>query len=203
MDKAIDYYNRALIIKPKDAATQYTLGEIYYREWSDSLEASQRKQLHHLFNNPQESQPKENMKELQKYGLKTEYEGLAYSHFKEAIEYDPANWRARLFIAGSYMTNKQYQEAIKEYKKVIELNPEYISVYGSLGRAYLGAGSYDLAVESLNKAIQLDPNNDYDYYSLGMAYRNLNKGDKVYDVMMKLKAMKSPYYDELRLGIFQ
>jgi tetratricopeptide (TPR) repeat protein len=81
------------------------------------------------------------------------------------------------------------------------LNPEYIYVYGSIGRAYLKAGSYEMAIENLNKAIQLDPSNGYDYYSLGLAYRKMNNGDKVNEILGKLKDMKSVYYDQLRLRI--
>lgn len=201
-DKAIAAYKNAVTVNPSAAETHYILGEIYYREWANSLETSQRGQLFDLFTNPQKSQPKDNTKELSKFGLKAEYEDLAIGEFKEAVKYNPENWKARLYIAGSYMKKKQYQEAIVEYKKTIELNPEYIPVYGSIGRAYLKAGSIEQAIDSLNKAIQLDPSNSYDYYSLGLAYRRINNSDKVNEILRKLKDMKSVYYDELRLRIF-
>lgn len=202
VEKAISAYKKALTIRPSDPETHYVLGEIYYREWGESLETSQRKQLFDLFTHTSKSQPKDNTRELEKFGLKTEYEKLAINEFRAAVKYDPTIWKARLFIAGDYMKRKEYLQAINEYKKTIELNPEYIPVHGSLGRAYMKAGLMDLAIESLHRATQLDPDNDYDFYSLGVAYRNKNNGDKVNEILRKLKSKRSVYYDELRLGLF-
>jgi tetratricopeptide (TPR) repeat protein len=127
---------------------------------------------------------------------------MAMIEFRETIKYDPQNWQARYLIATDYFNKKKFKEAVEEFKKITELNPNFSNSYGLMGEASMQLGSYDLAVEYLNTAVKLDPAFARNYYRLGLIYRKMNNGEKVKEMLAKLKSLNSPLYDDLRLNLY-
>lgn len=205
IEKAIAYYKKALKIKPEDAKTHYILGKIYYDEYNKSYDDARRKYTFDILTqqNPNRKFYKDDPKELKRYGLKSEYEEMARQEFRTAIKYNPKQWQARYFVATDYFNKKQFREAIEEFKKIIELNPELSNSHGFIGEAYMELGSYDLAIEYLKTAVKLAPDFAGNYYSLGLIYRKMNNGEKLKEMLAKLKTMNSSLYDELRLSLYR
>ena len=203
--KAILYYKQALKLKPSDATTHFVLGEIYHREYHRSYEEAKRKQTFQILTHPDTYRAtyKDDSKELARFGLKIGYDTMAIQEFGEVIKYDSNNWQARYQIATDHFNKKHFQEAIEEYKKIMQINPKYINSYSLIGDAYLEIGELNLAVDNFNAAIKLTPGfDDYDYYKLALAYRKMNNRDKVAEIFKMLKDTKSPYFDDLRLALY-
>lgn len=201
--RAILAAKKAVTIKPIDGNTHYLLATLYDEVYRNSFEVAQKKRLQDLFMNPKKKHSKNLTEDYKRYGLKAEYKDFAIHEYQETVKYDPTNWGAHYFIATNYFNNKQFREAIVEYTEVIEINPKYVNAHGLRGKAYYELGDYPAAVENLEKAIGLDPMDEESYYDLGLAYRAMNNGEKVTEIMNKLKSMHSSYADKLRLAIFR
>jgi tetratricopeptide (TPR) repeat protein len=113
----------------------------------------------------------------------------AIDMFKEAINLDPTNPNARIYLATAYMTqwipgaespeNQQYAtEARKEFLEVLQKDPKDKSALASLAFiAYNEAANltgdakikkFDEARDWHLKTIEADPKNKTAYYSLGV-----------------------------------
>lgn len=116
--------------------------------------------------------------------------GEAVDHFKQAIELDPTNPNARLYLATAYMNqyipgadspdnNKNAQAARDEFMKVLQDNPnDKMAVQSLASLSYSEAGGIsdmDAKLKKLDEArkwnerlIQIDPNIKEGYYTLGV-----------------------------------
>ncbi|CAL1696240.1 unnamed protein product [Somion occarium] len=74
----------------------------------------------------------------------------------------------------SFMSSKNYDEAIASYTKAIELDPTNAVYYSNRAAAYSSKGSHDEAVLDADKAIEVDPSFVKAYHRLGHAYYCLN-----------------------------
>lgn len=204
-EKAISYYKKALEIKPEDAQTHFVLGKIYKDEYHKSYDSALKKHTFDLLmqQNTNSKSYDADTKKLERYGLKSGYEEMAMQEFREAIKHDLKHWQARYFIATNYLNKKQFEAATEEFKKIIEINPKFNDSYSLMGEAYMELGSYDLAIDYLNAAIKLEPDFERNYYNLGLVYRKMNNGEKVNEMMAKLKSMNSLLYDDLRLALYR
>lgn len=116
--------------------------------------------------------------------------GEAVDHFKQAIELDPTNPNARLYLATAYMNqyipgadspdnNKNSQAARDEFMKVLQDNPnDKMAVQSLASLSYSEAGGIsdvDAKLKKLDEArkwnerlIQIDPNSKEGYYTLAV-----------------------------------
>jgi tetratricopeptide (TPR) repeat protein len=113
----------------------------------------------------------------------------AVNHFKQAVEYDPTNQNAQLYLATSYMiqwipgaespdNKKNHDMARKEFEKVLNKDPKNSLALASMASmAYnaASAGSPDQKVAALEEAkkwnqrrIEVNPNEAEAYYYLGV-----------------------------------
>ena len=109
----------------------------------------------------------------------TLYANLAYTYEqlgkeKEAVNYykkvSPPDTKTSAYIAGYYLKEKQFPEAIKYYQQLVKLEPRKASSYFSLGYAHSAAGSWDRAIENYLMALKYDREDDEIYANLGVAY---------------------------------
>jgi tetratricopeptide (TPR) repeat protein len=113
----------------------------------------------------------------------------AVEHFKQAIELDPTNPNARLYLATAYMqqwipgadspeNNKMANTARDEFQKVLNQDPNEKTALASLASlAYNEASSlpldkkqekFDEASRWNKKLVEVDPSNKEAFYSLGV-----------------------------------
>jgi tetratricopeptide (TPR) repeat protein len=105
----------------------------------------------------------------------------AIQHFEKAVEQDPANVKARLYLATAYA--QQYipgaetsdniemaQRAIAQYKQVIDFDPSKASLTAVKGIAYLDLQmkKFDEAKDYYRRATDLDPEDPESFYSIGV-----------------------------------
>lgn len=113
----------------------------------------------------------------------------AVNHFKKAVEYDPNNQNARLYLATSYMiqwipgaespdNKKNYEMARKTFEEVLKKDPKNSLALASMASmAYnaASAGNPDQKLAALEEAkkwnerrIEVNPNDAEAYYYLGV-----------------------------------
>jgi tetratricopeptide (TPR) repeat protein len=123
----------------------------------------------------------------------------AVNHFKNAVQYDPTNQNAQLYLATSYMTqwvpgadspenNRAEQAAKQEFQKVLEKDPQNkiaLASLASMSYSEAGFGTPEQKSKALQEArswnlkrIEADPKEAEAYYSLGViawaeAYPNI------------------------------
>lgn len=102
----------------------------------------------------------------------------ALEAFQKAVQLDPANMTARLYLGTAYLQqfipgvelpqNKQMaQLATDEFVKVVDLDPRNIVAMSSLASLYMNQKRWDDALEWYGKLTAVDPNNAGAYYSVG------------------------------------
>ena len=74
-------------------------------------------------------------------------------------------------LALSYMSNKEYSQAIKIYNQI---QPKDAGTYESLALCYKALKNYNAAIKNLAQAIKLDPLNSDLYYNTALLYLDLN-----------------------------
>ncbi|MBZ5727645.1 MAG: TonB family protein [Acidobacteriia bacterium] len=98
--------------------------------------------------------------------------------FAKAVDLDPANPTARLYLATAYLQqfipgaesdeNRQTaRNALEQFQKVLELQPENTVAMGSIASLYLNQKKWDDAQQWYQKLTAVDANNAEAYYSLG------------------------------------
>ena len=90
------------------------------------------------------------------------------SFFRKALELNPNNINAYLFLAGSVSLQDRWKEAENIYKKIIELDPKNNSAYFCLIIQLENEGLFEESKTVIRKAMEIDPASlDYYTYSLG------------------------------------
>ncbi len=74
-------------------------------------------------------------------------------------------------LALSYMSNKEYDKAIKIYNQI---QPKNASVYESISNCYKAQKNYKAAIVALQSAVKLDSVNSDLYYGIALLYLDLN-----------------------------
>ena len=81
----------------------------------------------------------------------------AKQSFRKAIEYNTAFVNAMRNLAGIYLVERNFPEAIKWYEQALEYQPDNAEMLYFLGQAYGLSGDASKGQELVNRAIQLDP----------------------------------------------
>jgi cytochrome c-type biogenesis protein CcmH/NrfG len=79
----------------------------------------------------------------------------AQSLFREVLESDPSDAKARMGLAVSYLTEGRTDEARAEIDAAIAGDPDYVRAYIARGKLDLEAGKVDEAVKDFSKAEEL------------------------------------------------
>jgi len=143
---SINLYKASLKLSPKNEKTYISLFKIYELEDKTALSYELAQSAHkNLPNSPE-------IKKIYQYNNKN-------AHSQKNL------------LALSYMSNKEYDKAIKIYNQI---NPKTAAIYESISNCYKAQRNYKAAISSLAQAIKLDPVNSDLYYSTALLYLDLN-----------------------------
>jgi tetratricopeptide (TPR) repeat protein len=103
----------------------------------------------------------------------------AVDHFKTAIELDPTNSNAKLYLATAYMiqyipgadspeNNKMAEAAFNGFQDVLKDDPRNALAINSIALLYFNQKKMNEAQEWYKKLIEIEPQNKEAYYTLGV-----------------------------------
>jgi tetratricopeptide (TPR) repeat protein len=92
----------------------------------------------------------------------------ALKYLQRAIEVNPKNIRAQVFMARILEEQKEFEQAIRIYENVIQQSPKTPSPYNHLAVLYGNQGKLGKAILLLEKAVGLDPEFGLAYFNLGV-----------------------------------
>ncbi len=124
----------------------------------------------------------------------TAYYSKAREVFKKAIELNPDNYTAVVYLGQVSSAEHEFQDALSYAKKAIDLNPKDSSAYGILGDAYIELGQYENAKKAYETMLSLGPG--LDSYSR-ISYIKELKGD----VKGAIQAMKKAIKDGIKRNL--
>ncbi|MFN8005695.1 MAG: tetratricopeptide repeat protein [Terriglobia bacterium] len=162
--EAIDWYQKAIQIKPKWADAHKNLG-IAFDALGKQDEAFQNFILAAQFD-PSMADAHNNLGTI--LFQRGKYEE-AREQFEWCIRLNPQHVEAHNNLGGLYLSQKNLEGALKEFSDAVRLKPEYADAQNNLGVTYLRLGQYDKAIPHLNASIRLDPSSANSHYSLGRA----------------------------------
>lgn len=208
-DKAIDLYKKSLEINPNFLSSKYNLAGTYIRNRDV---ANAKKQYMEIIQISPESSPAY----FSLGGLSDGEE--AKNYYKKAIEVDNKFTFAYSALADSYLSDKNFNEALVYAKKAVEIDPKdsyanyVLAMYyakvndkkksleiakkvdiedGNLLKdIYIENKMYDDAINIIKAEINKSPDEIYNYFTLATVYKDINKYDLAID-SVKLGLSKS------------
>jgi adenylate cyclase len=94
----------------------------------------------------------------------------AEQRFRRAIEVNPSDSNARLFLAHLFSNLTRHAEALEEIRLARRLDPLSRIINTQEGQFRYNARRYDLAFQSLERALELDPNFWIAHLTMGKLY---------------------------------
>jgi tetratricopeptide (TPR) repeat protein len=198
LDRAIEDYNEAIGLDPKNALVYGARGDAYSKkgEWDRAIDD---------FTKAISLDPKD---ATAYYGAR----GYAYSNkgdmdraiddFTKAIGLDPKDATGYGARGYAYSNKGDMDRAIEDYTKAIGLDPKAATAYGARGEAYGNKGDWDRAIDDFTKAIGLDPKAATAYGARGEAYRNKGDWDHAIEDLTKAIALYPKDKDYYRSGAY-
>ncbi|MBI5159277.1 tetratricopeptide repeat protein [Candidatus Micrarchaeota archaeon] len=150
-DKAIEYYNTALVLNPGFAEAYYNRGLCYYqmREFDVAIKE---------FGKAIEFSPLDSKIYVNR--------GIAYyrklcfvkaiADFDEAVSLNPSYSKAYYNRGLARGCLQEYKEALKDFDKTIELDSNYVEAYFMRGSVFEALGEYEKALKDFEKTLELN-----------------------------------------------
>ncbi len=98
----------------------------------------------------------------------------------------------------SYVSLKDYDNAIKEFSRAIDVAPRYSVAYANRGIAYAQVKKLNLALDDLKKATELDPKDKLAHYNLATLYALRGEKDRALESLDLALQLGFDRYDALR-----
>ncbi|MBU1912192.1 MAG: tetratricopeptide repeat protein [Candidatus Omnitrophica bacterium] len=93
-----------------------------------------------------------------------------------------------LALGNSYLDNKNYALALKEFNKGLEINSNNEYIHSALGHVYLQQKQFDLALQAFNKAIEINTKVESAHQGLGTIYlerESYNLAEKEFEITLR------------------
>jgi protein O-mannosyl-transferase len=191
--QAIEDFNKAIKIKPDDAAPYYNRGMTYnslgnYRQAIEDCDKA-------IEIKPSNADAYINRS--------IAYNGIgnyrrAIENLNKAIEIRPGYASAYVNRGNAYRSLGNYKQAMEEYNMAIRLKDDFALTYHNRGTLYAMLGQYQPAIEDLNKAISLDPNDIKAYNNRGLLFTQMGSYQKGLENFNEAIHLKSDYADAYR-----
>lgn len=148
-DKAIEFYNKILVINPKNSNALFYIGTVYQAK-NDTANAEG------FYNKALKLDPNN-------------------KNAKNALNVMRDARIDKMIDKGMDLYNeKKYREALLEFNKVVSLNSQHAYAHYYKGMVYDALQNYSLAIASYKKAVSLTKDLNMAYYSMGLDYDSLS-----------------------------
>jgi len=174
LDKALDFYLRALAIDSLNARSWAALANCFSIQsswsWIDPLQGLQKARNAATKAIALDSNLFEARRALGAVRMwNFEWDG-AEAEFEKAMQLDPGNAETYRMIAFLYRAMGRFEEAIRLYKKSIDLDPIKGHTYFNYGQLLYHAGQPEDAIASYKKVLDLHPQFPRTHIFLGKVY---------------------------------
>lgn len=115
----------------------------------------------------------------------------AVEAYTKALEIDPTDFQANLYIGARYRVDQNYGEALKYLERARQVQPDSPAVQYQVGAVHLGQGKVQQAAQELETLIKRWPTFLQAHVSLASAYYRLKRkddADRERDIVRTLKA---------------
>jgi TolB-like protein/Tfp pilus assembly protein PilF len=172
LNKAADYFNRAIATDPKYALAYVGLADSYVLmpyygagPPQDCFPKAKAAAERALALDDTLAEAHTSMGQLLSYTLNS---SQAIREYERAIELNPNYATAHQWYGSSGLAVVgRFDDAIRELKRALELDPLSLVINTDLGGTYYRARRYDQAIEQLRKTIDMDPGFYYAHWNLG------------------------------------
>jgi tetratricopeptide (TPR) repeat protein len=219
---AIQKYNQAVRINPRNSACHYELSQLYLA--AGLLDQAEISGALAVKFDPENIWYKLSLSEV--YEQRRKYDKLL-PLIKAVADSDPANPEYQYSLANAYSVNgrfadaiaifdkleKQYgvseeftvqkkslylqlkkpEKAVAEVQKLIDAYPDEASYLGFLAEIYSASGDKEKALKTYEEIVKRDPANTTVYYALAQFYQENKENEKSYDALKK--AVSNPDAD--------
>ena len=168
-DQALEDYNYAVSLDPKNAISVMNRGNIYFDKGQDELAMADYRTAMHL--------KTENNKVYGNMGAIMGRRGIydsALFYINKAIALDSLFLNCYINRALTYERLGRWQDAIADYKKYLVYKPETDDIYSSIGVDYQNMKQFNESFMWFDKAIKMNPrqgiyliNRSYSYNGIG------------------------------------
>ncbi len=177
--KAIEAWNKALEIKPKDKNLLYKVGYLYYtiRDYKKAVE---------YFEKSVEVDPKHFWSYYYLSELYLEFEKKpekAIKILKDGLKNSTKNKEILTKLGLTYLKSKNYKEAIIWFKKALEYSKDDSFIMEKLSDTYLLLKDYENAINTMKSIVDSRKNSSYHINKLAQLYiqtAESSKEDKKY-----------------------
>ena len=205
VDRALQYFNRAIILDPDYAAPHAGLADCYV-----VLGVLYLRPPHEVF--PRARECAENALERDEANAEAhkslgtirnlydwDWQG-AEEEFRRALELDPNLAGAHQGYAILLSCLRRYEEAVEEIRKARVLDPLSVSSNALVGFVHLRCGQYERAIEACRQAIELDPNSPFAHWLLARSLDAAGQTGQALaesETAARLSGNQSPYTGHL------
>jgi Flp pilus assembly protein TadD len=121
----------------------------------------------------------------------------AAASFRQAIEREPKDDRARYLLATALKRDRKGQdEMVAALRQALDLNASNTRARVALAEFYAASGGLAAAVTELEKAVARDPGNAAALYQLGLAYQRQGKLEKARLTLQEFQKAKAKAREE-------
>ena len=188
LDVAVEYFEKALAIKPDYTEVNYNLG-LTHQELGQ-LDAAVESYKKALAVNPNYAEAHNNLgvtlKELGQLDSAVEC-------YEKAITTQPDYAEAHNNLGLAFYELDQVDAAVESYKKALAIKPDYAEVNYNLGNALNDLGQLDDAVKSYEKALAIKPDYAEAHNNLGNVFKDLGQLDDAVKSYERALAIKPDY----------
>jgi tetratricopeptide (TPR) repeat protein len=189
-DKAIEWYQKAIEIKPDFHEAFNNMGLTYSNKGDKdkAIECYQKAieikpDFHEAFNNMGSAY----------YGK--EDKDKAIECYQKAIDIKPDSHEAFYNMGNAYSNKGDKDKAIECYQKAIDTKPDKYEAFNNMGNAYDEKGDKDKAIECYQKAIDIKPDYHEAFHNMGNAYDDKGDKDKAMEWYQKAIEIKPDFHE--------
>ena len=186
LDDAINYYRKAVELRPGYAQAQSNLGNLLLRKGQTDEALSHLEKAKNFaegFNNIASGY-------MQKGRIEE-----AITYYQRAIEIDPNYAEAHNNLGVALLQNHRVDDAITQYRRAVEIKPESAELQCNLGNAFASKQDWPAAVEAYESALHARPNYAKARNNLGVALEQLGKRDEAF-AQFEQNVQENPNYAE-------